>query len=158
MDKKTVERLYTENSERLRQVAMYILADEEESRDVVNDVFMRLLSTDIAAKEGEEVAFVARCVKNECLNRMKHKSVRERFERLYSESIVNDEAADSCYDAEALMSYVDENFTDRMKQVFRLRFVEGMKYGEIANELAISHGAVYKHIVHCLDMIKNNFK
>lgn len=158
MDKKTVERLYTEESGRMRRIAMCILADEEESRDVVNDIFVRLLSTDIAAKEGDEVAFVARCVKNECLNRMKHKSVRERFERLYSESIVEDEAADSHYDAEALMEYVEENFTERQQQVFRLRFLDGKKYGEIANELSVSHGAVYKHIVHCIDMIKNNFK
>lgn len=158
MDKRTVERLYTENCWQMCRLATSILADAEEGRDAVNDVFTRLLSAETVVKEGEEQTYIARCVRNECLNRMKHKSVRERFERLYSESIVDDEPTDNRYDAEALLQFAEANFTERMKQVFRLRFVEGMKYGEIANELAISHGAVYKHIVHCLDLIKNNFR
>lgn len=158
MDKKTVESLYTENCWQMCRLATSILADVEEARDAVNDVFTRLLATEIVVKEGEEQAYIARCVRNECLNRMKHKSVRERFERLYSESLVDDEPTDNSYNAEALLSFAEEKFTDRMKQVFRLRFVEGKKYGEIANELAISHGAVYKHIVHCIDLIKNNFR
>lgn len=163
MDKKKTERLYKANYRRLFLVARSILMDDEESRDAVNEAFSRLLSATVGdgfirpnIAEGDEVGFLTVCVRNICLNTLKRKNIRERFakmcfstERAYigDETYWKDKAAE-------VMSVVDSHFTERMKQVFRLRFVEGLKYDEIATELGVARMTVYNDLLRIIDLIK----
>lgn len=142
------------------RLAMSILADEEESHDVVHDVFTRLLESDFTVKTDKLPSFLLTSVRNECLNILKHKNVRERFERLYTASMVKEVADDTkySYHLDQLRVFIATRFTDRMKQVFRMRYFEEMKYSEIANALGISEVAVYKHLAHCLEDVRTNFK
>lgn len=159
MDKRTIESLYKEHYQQMLRLAMSLLADDAESQDAVNDVFARLLTADISIGEGSEAGYLARSVRNECLNRLRSKGVRERFARLYSQEHEDSYAAPEWEDnAQRLNAFMAENFSERMMQVYTLRFVEGKKMNEIALELGISRIAVYKHIVHCVNMVKQNFK
>lgn len=159
MDKRKVESLYKEHYQRMHRLAMSLLVDDAESQDTVSEIFTRLLAADMSIGEGDEARYLARCVRNECLNKLRNKGVRERFATLYSEEH-EESYADSDWEdkAQRLNEFMAENFSERMIQVYTLRFAEGKKMNEIAAELGISRIAVYKHIVHCINMVKQNFK
>lgn len=160
MDKKKVEKLFKGCYRQMYAIARSILGDDDESRDAVNDAFARLLSADIWVEEGNEERFLATCVRNNCLNRVKHKSVHERFARMYFSSASADMRDDSYWkDAtDAVMAFVESNFSERMQRIFHLRFVDGLKYEEIAAELEVSRVTVYKDLFRGVDMIKKTFK
>lgn len=156
MDKKKIERLYKANYHLLFMVARSILMDNEDSRDVVNEAFAKLLSAKKAVVEGEELRFLTTCVRNISLNTLKHKGIRERFAKMCFASERSDARDDSYWKDKAaeVMSIVDSLFTERMKRIFHLRFVEGMKYEEIAAELGVARMTVYNDLLRIIDLVK----
>lgn len=160
MDKTEFEHVFKDNYRQMLRLAMSILANKEESHDVVHDVFARLLDGNVIVRTDTLSSFLLTNVRNQCLNIIKHKGVRKRFEQLYTLQMENELADGTTYDRhlERLMAFINARFTDRMKQVFRMKYFEGMKYKEIADALGISQVAVYKHLARCLDDVKTNFK
>ena len=68
-----------------------------------------------------------------------------------------------------LQLYEDERLTDieewvaahlspQEQRIFRLRFTDGCSYEEIAASEGISRVAVWKHLSHALNLIRNHFK
>jgi RNA polymerase sigma-70 factor (ECF subfamily) len=141
-----------------------MLYDDEESRDVVSEVFATLIKTDIMPKNIESYLMVS--VKNRCLNLLEHKEVRLRFEQAYTAekatestsqaALAYGESASAYADQwERLMEYARRNMTSLTLTVFQMRHLKGMKYQEIANELGISKVMVYKHLTKAMATIKN---
>lgn len=160
MDRTDFEHVFKDNYRQMYRLAMSILADEEESHDVVHDVFERLLESDVVVKTDSLTSLLLTSVRNRCLNVLKHKSVRERFTRLCSTDVETETADIDIYEhrLEELNEFIDAHFTDRMKQVFSMKYFDGMKYREIAEALGISEVAVYKHLARCLEDVRTNFK
>lgn len=156
MDKKKTEHLYKTHYARLFRLAHGVLGDEEDSRDAVNEAFSRLISADVEVEDGDELRFLTACVRNVCLNAVKHKSVRERFARMCFTSDGDDFGDEEYWKdaADEVMSIVNGKFTERMKRVFMLRFAGGLKYEEIATELGIARMTVYKDLFKGVDLVK----
>ena len=68
------------------RLAMSLLYDEDESKDVVSDVFASLLDGSMTFSSDNARGFLLTCVRNSCINVIRHKRVRERFAGLYSTS------------------------------------------------------------------------
>ena len=68
------------------RLAMSLLYDEDESKDVVSDVFASLLGGGLAIRSDNARGFLLTCVRNSCINVIRHKQMRERFMKLYSNS------------------------------------------------------------------------
>lgn len=160
MDKIEFERIFKDNYGQMYRLAMSILADSEECHDIVHDVFARLLDGKTIVRRDTIGAFLMINVRNQCLNTIKHKSVHERFEKLYTPQIAEETADNELYTErmEQLSAFIESRFTDRMKQVLRMKYISNMKYAEIAEALHISKTAVYKNLSHCLEELKTNFK
>lgn len=160
MDRKDFEHVFKDNYQQMYRLAMSILADEDESHDVVHDVFEHLLESRLVVLPTSLASLLLTSVRNRCLNIVKHKTVHERFEQLYTADIESEVADVDGYNhsLEELNEYIDAHFTDRMKQVFGMRYFDGMKYQEIAQTLGISEVAVYKHLARCLEEVRTNFK
>ena len=77
-----IERLFRQHYDRMIRLARTMLYDDEESRDVVSEVFATLVKTDIMPKNVE--SYLITSVKNRCLNLLEHKEVRARFEQAYT--------------------------------------------------------------------------
>lgn len=160
MDKKKIEHLYKTHYARLFRLALGVLGDEEDSRDAVNEAFSRLISAEVEVEDGYEPRFLTTCVRNVCLNAVKHKNVRERFARMCF-AADGDCFSDEEYwkdTAAEVMSIVESQFTERMKRVFLLRFADGLKYEEIAAELGIARMTVYKDLFKGVDLVKTLIK
>lgn len=142
------------------QIARSILGDDEASRDAVNDAFAKLMASDTEVAEGDEARFLAVCVRNGCLNTLKHKSVHERFAKMYFTTATVDMRDDSYWKdrADEVMGIVNEQFTERMRRIFNLRFIEGLKYDEIATELGVARMTVYNDLFRGVEIIKRNVR
>ena len=63
-------------------LARCILSDDEESKDVVSDLFAKILADDVVLMPGSKEGYLMRSVRHRCLNLIAHKSVKERVAKL----------------------------------------------------------------------------
>ena len=159
MKETEIERLFRQYYNRMVRLARTMLYDEE-SRDVVSEVFATLVKTDITPKNVE--SYLVMSVRNRCLNLLEHKEVRAKFEQAYTMearllSSDDDEGLSTVSvekEYEQLMDYARRQLTGQALMVFQMRHLQGMKYQEIANQLGISRVMVYKHLAKAMTTIK----
>ena len=141
------------------RLAASILYDEDESKDVVSEVFSRLMASDVMLRPDTAEAYLLMGVRNQCRNVMERKQVRERFLRLLSEeatepTITNSEQLRMT----ELMQYVEEHLPPLSQQIFRLRFLREMTCQEVADTLGISRQTVHSHLGQLVERIREYFK
>ena len=56
-----------------------------------------------------------------------------------------------------LYHYIDEQLPPLSRQILRLRYQQGLKYREIADELKVSEVTVYQHLSQSLKQMKEHF-
>ena len=110
------------------RLAASILYDEDESKDVVSEVFARLMDSDVTLRPDTAEAYLLMGVRNQCRNVMERKQVRERF------------------------------LPPLSQQIFRLRFLREMTCQEVADTLGISRMTVHSHLKESLEQIRVYFK
>lgn len=138
------------------RLARMILHDEEEARDTVYDVFESLFNVDIA--EATARAYLLRCVRNSCIDRLHGKNREERLRNLYL--LEPQEYDDDWPDEETvgkLNRIIEEELTPQQQRVIRMRYAGEMKYREVAEELGISETAVARHIKKAFQKIRDKF-
>ena len=79
---KDIERMFRQHYEKMYNLARSILSDDDESKDVVSEVFTTILADDVVLMPESEEGFLRRSVRNRCLNLIAHKSVKERVTKL----------------------------------------------------------------------------
>lgn len=153
-----IERLFRQHYERMFRLARTMLYDADECRDVVSDVFERLLSDGVVVLPETEEAYLLRSVRNRCRNVIAHKDIRERVARLliYDGETVLRENDDERLDR--LMRIIDHLEPPVRQQILRLRFLQEMSYQEVANEVGVSKVTVYNHLSQAIDSIQKLFK
>lgn len=79
---KDIERMFRQHYEKMYNLARSILSDDDESKDVVSEVFTTILADDIVLMPESEEGFLMRSVRNQCLNQIAHKGVKEKVAKL----------------------------------------------------------------------------
>ena len=74
MEKKAIQRLFKQHYAKMYRVARTILYDEQESEDVVSDIFESLLRRQIVLTADTEECYLLTSVRNMCLKRLRHSS------------------------------------------------------------------------------------
>ena len=159
MTKREIETLFKTHYTRMYRLAASILYDEDESKDVVSEVFARLMDSDVTLRPDTAEAYLLMGVRNQCRNVMERKQVRERFLRLLSEeatepTITNSEQLRMT----ELMQYVEEHLPPLSQQIFRLRYLREMTCQEVADTLGISRMTVHNHLKESVEQIRVYFK
>ncbi len=137
-------------------LAIRMLHDAETARDIVHDVFESVLSENLSAVTP---AYLLTGVRFASLKYLRGLSLRVRFNNLYAidlDGIENDEWPDP-EDVARLNELIDRELSEQCRRVVRMRFNQRMSYGEIARHLGISEVAVYKHLRHAMDVLRQNF-
>ena len=171
MKKEKIEILFRQHYGPMIRLAKRMLYDDEESRDVVSEVFATLIKTNILPKNME--GYLMASVRNRCLNLLEHKDVRAKFELLehkdvrakfeqaytleMKQNMVTDDDTISYTSVEQwyqqMMAYAKKHLIGQTLMVFRMRHIDGMKYQEIADQLGISRVMVYKHLTKAMNTI-----
>ena len=157
MEKQAVQGLFLQHYAKMLRVARTILGDEQESKDVVSDIFARLLHGRTVLMPDTAEHYLLTSVRNQCLKRIRHEHVKQQLEG----TAVAEQATDTDTDDERLADideFVCQCLTAQEQRIFSLHFSCGYSYEEIAAQEGISRVAVWKHLSHTLSLIRNHFK
>ena len=157
MEDKTrhIESLFKQHYQAMYRLAFMMLHDEEESRDIVHDVFARLLDGDIRFDSGKARAFLLSCVRNGCLNVMRSQDSRERAMRDFP--IDDENASDSvAFESEikALQDGISHLTPPVCREIILLHYNDGLTFKDIAARLQVSETTIYKHLRNALNQLR----
>lgn len=149
------ETLYTQCFPPSMRLAMSLLHEEDDARDVVQEVFLKLWESNIHVEN--PTAFIIRSVRNACLNRISMLDTRDKIHQ----RIMLDAPPDN-FDIEGrneeVMSAIQKLLTPRERDVVDRIYTEGLSYKEAAHNLEVSVAAVNKNIVSALKKLRTHFK
>ena len=160
MTRKEIESLFKTHYTQMYHLALTLLFDEAESKDVVSDVFASLLGGKVVMRADNAKAFLLASVHHRCLNVLQHKQVQERFARLLTEdtdALVSDNTVEEQMQMEELMRYVQENLSPLEQNIFRLRYLREMTCQEVAEALSVSRQTVHTHLKQSVEKIRKYF-
>lgn len=138
------------------RLAVSLLHDENDARDAVQEVFIKLWETDTDVEN--PMAFVVRSVRNVCLNRIAATDTRERFARRYSIDEADGSDTDADIRGREIQSAVETLLSPRERQVVDRIYARGMSYKETADSLDVSVALINKCIVSALKKLRTHFK
>lgn len=155
MTQKEIETLFRQHYTAMYRLARTILYDADGSKDVVSDVFVRLLHSNPSVQADKMEGYLMMAVRNRCLDVLSHKSVREQVEKLFSQELQQRHIEDERLDR--LMQYIERELPPLSQQILRLRFLQEMTYEEVAQEVGVSKVTVYNHLWQSMHRIKEYF-
>ena len=129
---KDIQRLFKQYYAKMLRVARTILYDEQESKDVVSDIFEGLLRGRMVLIPDTEERYLLTSVRNQCLKRIRHQETRLRMETASAEQTSNSEHEDERITD--IVEFVVSHLTEQEQRIFRLRFTEGYSYEAYENK------------------------
>lgn len=150
--------MFRQHYEKMYNLARCLLSNDDESKDVVSEVFTTILADDIVLMPESEEGFLMRSVRNQCLNLIAHKGVKEKVAKLLiddTDVILSDETDERL---EQLLLLIDDLEPPIRKQIFRLRYLSEMSYQEVADKVEVSKVTVFNHLSQAMDWIRKQFK
>lgn len=158
MTKSELEILFKNHYAAMFRLAMSLLYDEDESKDIVSDVFASLLSGGLAIRSDNARGFLLTCVRNSCINLIRHKQMRERFIKLYSSRAEpRDDGPDDSVMLGELREYIDQNLPPLSRRIFTLRYLQDMTCQQVADAVGVSRVSVHHHLSKSLEKINAYF-
>jgi RNA polymerase sigma-70 factor (ECF subfamily) len=154
-DKREFERIFRQYYGGMFRLARKMLGDDQESKDVVSDVFTQLLNSHADLHSDTLQSYLLMSVRNRCLNLLVHKQ-REQAAIVDLRTGENDNTEQEQLDM--LHRYIDDHMPEMTQRILRLRYQQGMKYREIADELKVSEVTVFHHLSQSLKELKDYFK
>jgi RNA polymerase sigma-70 factor (family 1) len=136
-----------------------ILHDEEVSKDLVQDCYVKLWNSHTVKERVDTVkSFLYTSVRNRCLDFLRKKKVMNKAELhlIRSNNNLDFDYFDEVAFAEMIREITEhiEELPSNLKKVFKLYYLEGKKYNQIATELSSSPEAVRKQKARALAILK----
>ena len=171
MDKKEFENIYRQYYAQMYRLARMMLYDPQESKDVVSDIFARILrekpqvgdlcsGMKYQSQQNQMEGYLMTAVRNRCRDVLNHKSIRKRVEKLFLQESKQSHIISMNDDdrLERLMQFIETELPPLSQQIFRLRFLREMSYEEVAQATGVSKVTVYNHLSQSLRRIKEHFQ
>ena len=151
IDKEALETLFRSHYREMYRLAMTLLHDEAESKDVV---FARMAE----AGRTEGASYLLAAVRNRCLNQLRNRSIQQRIQRLYllEQEVETKSAEQLCEESRLLEQGIGQLEPPMCEQVIRLHFEQGMTFREIALQLGTSETTVYKYLRRAMHQLRQH--
>ena len=136
--------IYLPLTEGLYRVAYYLLETEQDAKDEVQDLFIKLWnSRDTLDNVHNPMGYSIRLLKNQCIDRLRKESRHARAD--LTDEIASDDTADGPQAAreqtERLMRAV-RKLPEKQRKVLELKLLRGMSNEQISQETGMSNLAV----------------
>lgn len=154
-DKQEFERIFRQYYGGMFRLARKMLGDDQESKDVVSDVFAQLLKRHTDLHSDTLQGYLLTSVRNRCINLLVH---RQKEQAVVVDLQTQDDDTAEEEQIDTLHRYIDEHMPELTQRILRLRYQQGLKYREIADALNISEVTVFNHLSQSLKELKNYFK
>ena len=156
--KTDIERIFKRYYEKMYNLARCIIYDDEECKDVVSDIFSKILDDKIVLLPESEERYLMQCVRYRCQNIISHKSIKQQDVNLlwndYNEIMSDDDDKQ----LDRLMLIIDMLEPPLRKLILQLRFIQEMTYQEIADKTGVSKVTVYNHLSQAIGFIRKQIK
>ena len=150
-----IELLFKEHYPVMLKLAVMLLHDKEEARDIVHDVFTRLLDGDIRFDKDKAEAFLLSCVRNSCLNVIRSRNTREQAMRLY----LPEESTEGLEErVQALQDGLKDLKPPICLDIVLMHYRDGMTFKEIAAHYGVSETTIYKHLREAMNQLRLTLK
>ena len=158
MAKSELEILFKTHYTAMYRLAMSLLYDADEARDVVSDVFASLLDGGMAIRSDNARGFLLTCVRNSCINVIRHKQMRERFIKIYStKAEPQDHGPDDSMMLAELRDYINTQLPPLSRRIFTMRYLQDMTCQQVADAVGVSRVTVHHHLSQSLEKINAYF-
>ena len=144
-----LETYYTDHRDELLAFVSSRLGGSEESEDIVQNVFLRLLTTDKMITEVTLPALVYTITRNLITDYYRRRHTYEAFEHFIQGSSEEDDSMESVFSARELTELLERGLAripENCREIYRLHIYGGMKVSEISQAL----GEGYKSVEHRL--------
>lgn len=155
-----VEQLFKLHYRAMYKLASILLHDDDESKDIVHDVFAQLLAQQVELQEATAQSYLLLSVRNRCMNVIRNHKIHQQVHRyLLSTSDLEDTSPEDFeHEIEVLKVGVNELFPPICREVIHLHFTEGLSFREIAVRLDVSETTIYKHLRNALNQLRQTLK
>lgn len=152
------DELFRSSYPSLYRHAYALLHDEEDSRDIVSEVFASII------REGTEgglpgIGYLMAMVHNRSIDLLRRRKTEDeaRAELLlnYQTYIAPDRNKEERLDE--ILGFIDRELTPQTRRILQMCYDEKMTYREVAEKLDISTHAVNKHISQALRKLRERF-
>jgi RNA polymerase sigma-70 factor (ECF subfamily) len=157
-DKREFEKIFRQHYGGMFRLALRMLGDEAESKDVVSDVFAHLLKSNTDLRSDTLQAFLLTSVRNRCVNLLVHRQKEQQMQKAIVVEMITTEQTAEQEQMQMLHHYIDTQLPKLSQQILRLRYQQGLKYREIADVLQVSEVTVHNHLSQSLKQLKDHFK
>ena len=150
MNKQTlITNYYIAHRDELVAFAVSRLGDSRQAEDIVQDVFLRLLTSDKMISEVTLPALIFAMTRNQVYDYFRHHTAVEQYEH-YIKGVCSELTTDeSILSAREVMEQLEQGLArlpENCREIYRMHIYDGMKVGEISREL----GEGYKSVEHRL--------
>ena len=160
IDQRKLEKLFKQHYRQMYRLATILLHDDAESKDVVHDIFARLLDDQRDLREETAESYLHTSVRNRCLNVIRSRQIQERVERLYlldlDMTIIPTERLDE--ELKTLYKGIDLLEPPLYRDIIIQHFRDGVTFKEIARRMGVSETTVYKHLRRALSQLRTQLK
>jgi len=158
-DKNLTESLFRQHYSEMIHLARTLLVDDAEAQDVVQEVFARLLEKDFRVAGSKIEAYLMTAVRNDCINHIRKKNMRQRIRSLYpvEEPLDSQSVDQQLGELEQIHAFVETQIEEPHRSIFHLRFDEDMTLKEIGSRLGLNINTVYKYLNQCIERIRVQF-
>ena len=152
--------LFQQNYSRLLGLAVSMLGDAEEARDVVSSVFARLWHQNVKGGlmmplGNQSSPFLYTVVKRACIDQLRRRRFRKQAERhLIDSDVVESDELELKEQKHLLETLMHTRLTRQDRRVLSLVYHEEQTYKEAARQLGISPSAVNKHVTQALKKLR----
>jgi len=159
-DQRGLQKLFKQHYRQMYRLATILLHDDAESKDVVHDIFAKLLDDHRDLREDTAQSYLLTSVRNRCMNVIRSRQIQERVEHLYlldlDTTITPTERLEE--ELRALRIGIDLLEPPVCRDIIMQHFRDGMTFKEIACRLGVSETTVYKHLHRALSQLRTHLK
>lgn len=157
-DKQEFETVFRRHYDGMYRLALRLLGDEAESKDVVSDVFALLLHSQTDLRTDTLHSYLLTLTHNRCINLLVHRQKEQQMQKAVMVEMATTEQTTEQELLSALRQCIDLQLPSLSQQILRLRYQQGLKYREIAEALGVSEVTVHNHLSQSLKQLKEHFK
>lgn len=154
-----IKQIFDESYQDLVIQALRLVKNPETAEDIVQECFIKLWDKkDDLNVSGNVVAYLARMIRNSCLDFLKKKKIQtSELNEAYQGSFETEDALET-KDLQEKIDKVIDNLPEKCRQVFVLSRFEEMSYNEISKQLDISKKTVEAHVSRALKSLRVSLK